>query len=199
MSGTLARVLELVGAHCDLEERLAAVPPSAAVRGAFLRAVERGLERDGKLEAYHELFGRERVAPLRFYPLTEYLPRVAAGGAILRGPERVHDGMFEIGRFNAMSVTETLIGRTVLRILSRDPRRLLQQCVAGKRLMTAHGWWELEFPTERSAIMRFFEEYTYIDSQLLGAAQGTFDMIELPVRVEVQLDGPYQGSHHIHW
>jgi uncharacterized protein (TIGR02265 family) len=199
MAVPLARVLELVGPHCDLQARLEAVPPSAASRGVIFRSIERALEREGKLAAYHEVFGSERIAPLRFYAMTDYLVRAAMAGAILRSPERVHEGLFEIGRYNATSITESLIGRSVIRLLSRDPRRLLQQAVAGRRLTTAYGQWTLEFPGERSAVMRFVEEYSWIESVLLGAAQGTFDMIDLPVRIEVQLDGPFEGSHRIHW
>jgi len=199
MSVPLARVLEVVGPHCDLQARVEAVPPSAASRGVLLRSIEHALEREGKLAAYHEVFGAERIAPLRFYALSDYLIRAAMAGAILRSPERVHEGLFEIGRYNGTSIAESLIGRSVIRLLSHDPRRLLQQGVAGRRLTNAYGHWELEFPSERSAVMRFVEEYSWIESVLLGAAQGTFDMIELPVQIEVQLDGPFQGSHRIHW
>lgn len=199
MSAALARVLEVVGPYCDLESRVEAVPPSAALRGVYLRGVERALEREGKLAAYHEVFGQERTAPLRYYALSDYLIRAAMAGAILRGPERVHEGLFEVGRYNATSVTESLIGRSVIRLLSRDPRRLCQQGVAGRRLTCAYGHWELEFPSERSAVMHFVEEYCWIESLLLGAAQGTFDMIDPPVRIEVQIDGPFEGSHRVFW
>ena len=77
----------------------------------------------------------------------------------------------------------------MLRLLSRDPHKLLQQGVAGRRQSYSYGSWELTFPGERSAIMNMVEEYLYIESYLLGAAQGTFDAISLPVRAEVVLEG----------
>ena len=112
------RVLELVGGYCDLEERLALVPPSARVRGLFIRTVGAGLQKAGKSEAYRALFDQTRFSPLRFYPVTDYLVHLAAGGALLAGPEHVHQGMREVSRGNAVAFSESLLGRTLLRALS---------------------------------------------------------------------------------
>ena len=193
-SETVARV----SAHCDLAERLTLVPPSARVRGLYFRSIEAVLGRAGKLDEYKAIFP-ERFAAVMWHPAGEFLERLVIGGALLSGPERVHEGMFEIGRRNAIAFAESLLGRTMLRLLSRDPRKLLQQGVAGRRQSYSHGRWVLEFPAERRAIMSMEEEYLYIESYLLGAAQGTFDAIGVPVRTSVVLETPFFGKHILDW
>src|SRR5262245_50997844 len=129
--GLTNAVLELVGDHCDLRERLAAMPPSAQIRGMYLRSVQAALERAGRGIEYRALCGSPPLSALRFYPMGEYLTLLAAGGALLKGPERVHEGIFEISRSNAAIVGDSLVGRTLLRALARDPQRILRQGIAG--------------------------------------------------------------------
>jgi uncharacterized protein (TIGR02265 family) len=192
------RILEEVYRHCDLRERLTLVPPSAQVRGLYFRSIETVLERAALLGVYRELFP-ERFAAVRWHPASEFLVRLAAGAALLAGPERVHESMFEIGRRNAVAFADSLIGRTMLRLLSRDPQKLLQQAVAGRRQSYSYGTWSLAFPEPRTAVMTMSEEYLYMESYMLGAAQGTFDAISVPVRTEVVLRDRFNGQHILKW
>ena len=192
------RLLEAVCEHCDLRERLTLVPPSAKVRGLYFRSIETVLARSGQAERYREVFP-ERFPAILWHPASEFLVRLAAGASLLTSAERVHEGMFEIGRRNAVAFAESLIGRTMLRLLSRDPQKLLQQGVAGRRQSYSYGSWELTFPEPRTAVMTMVEEYLYIESYMLGAAHGTFDAISLPVRSEVKLDNPFRGQHILRW
>jgi uncharacterized protein (TIGR02265 family) len=192
------RLVEEVSRHCDLRERLTLVPPSAKVRGLYFRSIEAVLARAGRAERYRELFP-ERFAAILWHPAAEFLVRLTTGAALLTSPERVHEGMFEIGRRNAVAFAESLLGRTMLRLLSRDPHKLLQQGVAGRRQSYSYGSWELTFPEERKAVMTMLEEYLYIESYMLGAAQGTFDAIAVPVRIEVILENRFCGRHIIVW
>jgi uncharacterized protein (TIGR02265 family) len=168
------------------------------VRGLYLGSVEAVLERAGQGAAYRSLFP-QRFTAIRWYPMSELLVRIAVGGALLSGPERVHDGMFEIGRRNAIAFAESLLGRMLFRLLSRDPHKLLQQAVAGRRQSYNYGSWTLSFPEERKAVMHMTEEYLYIESYQLGAARGTFDAIGLPVSTEVVLETRFSGSHILVW
>lgn len=199
VSSTVQRVLELVGAHCDLEQRLQQMPPAASARGMYPRSVLTVLQKAGKEAAYLELFGAERLSTVRFYPLSEYLLRLAAGGAILASPAEVHQGMFEVSRRNALMFAESLLGRTMLRVLSPDPARLMRQAVAAQRSSTNYSQWSLELPSPREAIMTFRDEYNWIESSLVGAAQGSFEMIDQPVEISVELTGPYEGRHVMTW
>jgi uncharacterized protein (TIGR02265 family) len=192
------RLVDDVCRHCDLRERLTLVPPSAKVRGLYFRSIEAVLARAGRAERYRELFP-ERFAAILWHPASEFLVRLAAGAALLTSAERVHEGMFEIGRRNAVAFAESLLGRTMLRLLSRDPHKLLQQAVAGRRQSYSYGSWELTFPEEREAVMTMVEEYLYIESYMLGAARGTFDAIGVAVRTEVVLEDRFRGRHIMAW
>jgi uncharacterized protein (TIGR02265 family) len=192
------RLVGDVFCHCDLRERLTLVPPSAKVRGLYFRSIDAVLARAGRAERYRELFP-ERFAAILWHPASEFLVRLAAGAALLTSAERVHEGMFEIGRRNAVAFADSLLGRTMLRLLSRDPHKLMQQAVAGRRQSYSYGSWELTFPEERKAVMTMVEEYLYIESYMLGAAQGTFDAIAVPVRIEVVLEDRFRGQHIMTW
>ena len=193
-----SRAIEEVSRYCDVAERIALLPPSARSRGLYFRSIETVLGRAGKLERYRALFP-ERFSAVRWYPTHEFLTRVTVAGAMLTEAARVHEGMFEIGRQNAVAFSESLLGKTLLRLLSRDPRKLLQQGVAARRQSSAYGRWTLVFPDERSAVMSMTEEYVYIESYLLGAAQGTFDAVGMPVETEVVLEDRFNGRHLLRW
>lgn len=197
MGGNQDRIAELTQ-HCDLAERLPAVPPSANVRGLYFRNTVRVLSEAGKIETYRELFPEEHSS-VRWYPLGDFLVRLAVGGALLESPERVHQGMYEIGRRNAVAFAESLIGRTMLRLLSRDPHKLLKQACAGRRQSYRYGRWEYEILGEREVAMNLHEEYIWIESNLLGAAVGTFQSIGIEPKVKCELASPFEGRHHITW
>jgi uncharacterized protein (TIGR02265 family) len=192
------QAIDEVCRYCDLKERLAVVPPSAKGRGLYFRSIETVLTRAGRIEQYRALFPT-RFSAVPWHPLPEFLIQLAVGASILTSPERVQEGMFEIGRQNAIAFSESLLGRTLLRFLSRDPRRLLQQAAAGRRQSTSYGNWTLTFPAERSAVVTMVEEYLYLDSYLLGAAQGTFDAISMPVQIEVVMENRFSGKHILVW
>jgi uncharacterized protein (TIGR02265 family) len=192
------RILEEVYRYCDLRERLAVMPPSAKSRGLYFKSIETVLERAGLGRRYHDLFPEHFAAAL-WHPSSEFLIRLAVAASLLTSSERVAEGMFEIGRRNAVAFAESLLGRVMLRLLSRDPHKLLKQAVAGRRQSASFGSWEVAFPTERSAVITMQQEYMYIESYLLGAAQGTFDAIALPVKTQVVLDDRFNGKHILEW
>ena len=187
-----------VSQHCDLRERLLLVPPSAVIRGQYFRGIEAELSEAGKAARYRALFP-ERRAALSWYPMHDFLQHVTVGAAILRSPERVHDGMFQLGRGCAKLFTEGVLGRLMLRLLSREPTRVLRQAIAGRRQSAKPARWELSFPEERTAVMSLIEEYGYIESYLFGAAHGTFEMIQVPVRIECVLEDRFSGKHIFRW
>ena len=184
--------------HCDLAERLPLLPPSAKSRGVYLVGIDRVLAKTGSFDRFKALFP-QRPSAIPWYPQSDFLERLAVGGALLAGPERVHQGMFEIGRGNAVTFAESLLGRVLIRILDRDPKRLLKQGIAGRRQGNTHGHWELELKGDRDAVVTMTEEYSYIESYLLGAAQGTFDAIGVPVRTEAVLRDRFNGKHLLQW
>jgi uncharacterized protein (TIGR02265 family) len=197
-NGNRTEVIAELCQHSDLAERLPLVPPSAKVRGLYFRSIERVLGEAGRRERFDDLFP-QRFAAVLWHPAADFLVRLAVGGALLAGPQRIHQGMFDIGHRNAVAFAESLLGRTLLRILDRDPRRLLRQAIAGRRQSYSFGRWELEFPAEREAVVTMAEEYLYIESYLMGAAQGTFDAVGVPVQADVVLQDRFNGKHILRW
>jgi uncharacterized protein (TIGR02265 family) len=187
-----------VARHCDIEQRLSLVPPSAKVRGIYCRSIESVLRPAGQEQRYHELFP-QRLGTLQWHPCGELLRRLVIAGALLRGPEQVHEGMFEIGRRNALEFAQSLLGRMLLRLLSRDPRKLLLQGIAARRQTCGYGSWQVAFPEERMAVVSMLEEYLYLDSYALGSAVGTFEAIDLPLDARCELDTKFAGRHILRW
>jgi uncharacterized protein (TIGR02265 family) len=191
------RIAGLV-AHTDLEERLRLVPPSASLRGLYFKNTVAVLRSAGLLAQYQELYPEAHSA-VRFYPIADFLERAAVAAALLRGPEHVDGGLREIGRRNVLAFSESLIGRTALRLLAPEPVTLLRQACAGRRQSCRYGRWEVTFPERGMAVMHMFEEYLWIESNVLGAAEGTMEAIGRTVTVQVELDSKFKGRHILRW
>jgi uncharacterized protein (TIGR02265 family) len=194
-----SRAIELVSPYCDLVERLQAVPPSARIRGVWFQIFLGELRERSLLHRYEEYFPNERWTAFQFYWLGDYLVRMALAGAVLSGPRQVHEGMFEINRCNAKRFAGTLLGRTLFRLLSNDPRRLLQQAMASRRQTMNYGRWLVSFPSDNEAHITFEGEYIWIDPNLLGACTGTFDAVGMPVHVTAHVDSRFNGSLSAVW
>lgn len=184
--------------HCDLERRLPLVPASAQLRGLYFKNTIAVLKKANLYEKFSQYYTQEHTA-VRWYPVSEFLEQLAVAGALLKGPEHVHEGMQAIGRHNANAFAESLIGRAMLRLLSRDPVRLLKQASGGRRQSCRYGRWQLEFLEPGRAIMHMHEEYLWIESYVLGAAQGTMDAAQGNAVVSYELDSPFQGRHVLLW
>ncbi len=185
-------------AHCDVWERQRAIPPSARYRGLYFKNIPAVLKNAGLYEQYAEHY-TEWYSALRWYPLSHYVERLAVAGALLRGPERVHEGMREIGRYNATSFAESLLGKVMIRVLAKDPTKLLKQASAARRQSCTYGRWDVSFPEPNVAVMTMHEEYLWIESHVLGAAEGTFESIGMKAVIDVQLDSKFAGRHVIRW
>jgi uncharacterized protein (TIGR02265 family) len=192
------RALDLVGAHCDLEQRLRDIPPIARARGVWVRPFEGALARRGGMEKYLQIFGTPAAA-LSWHSCAEIAARLAVAGALYTSPSELHLGMRELGRAQAIHFSESLLGRMLLRILSPDPVRVLQQGAAARRQGCAYGHWDHDFSTPGKAIVTHRDEYLWLDSQVLGSAEGTFAAIQVPARFEQRLHDAYNGVTEITW
>lgn len=195
----LERVLDILSPHCDIAERLEVVPPSARVRGLYLASLGAVLQRAGKLGLYQEFFAAERWSPVRMYPLRDYMIRLAAAGATLASPERVHEGMRDVWRTNATTFASSLLGRTMLRLLSHDPVRLTEQGLAARRQTYQYGHWEIVRHRPRSIEMVYREEYIWIESAIAGGAIGAFEACGIEAQLETRLINRFDGSTLISW
>lgn len=186
-------VLDLIGPHCDITDRLKRVPPSARVRGVWFRIIDRDLAERGLFDTYTELFSRSRFRSLQMYPVSEFLVRAATAGALIASPECLHDGMFQMAHANAQEFARSLFGRTLIRLLARDHQRLTQQAIASSRQTTNYGKRSATFPDERTVEVLYRDEYVWIESYMAGAAVGTYESLGFEVELETELQSPIDG------
>lgn len=192
------RALDLVGPYCDLEKRIRDIPPSARARGIWVRAFEDALERKGVLPKYLEIF-EGRSSALGWHPVGEVTARLAVAGALYSSPRELHAGMRALGRDQAMHFSRSLLGRAMIKLLSPDPVRVLQQGAAARRQTCNYGRWEHDFSHPNRAIVTHRDEYLWLESQVLGSAEGTFEAIAVPARFELTLTDAYNGVIDITW
>jgi uncharacterized protein (TIGR02265 family) len=194
-----SRAIALVAPHCDIVERLEVVPPSAQARGVWLKAIEKQVAKHGRLGVYREYFPDDRYSALAFYPLADFLERLACSGAIVASPRHVHEGMSLVLRGNAEAFMETLLGRVMLRALSRDPMKLFEQGAAARRQSFTYGRMELRRLAEREIEIVHHNEYIWIESAIAGAASGTFAACDLTGEVRTKLIDRLNGSIFLSW
>jgi uncharacterized protein (TIGR02265 family) len=194
------RALDLVAAHCDIEERLRAIPPSARIRGLAFGPIKSALARAGKMQSYEDLFGKDPHGSMSLYPLGDYVLRVAVAAALVRSPQDVLRGMFEISRENARDyTTNSMLGRMLIRILANDPVRLSEQGLAMRRQTCLYGRWELVKHGPRDIEMIYYDEYLWIEHCTAGSAQGTFEACGVHPDITTQLRDRWHGSTRIRW
>jgi uncharacterized protein (TIGR02265 family) len=193
-----SRALELVGKYCDLEKRLLDIPPSAALRGVWLKSFEAALEKRGVLGRYVEIFG-DRASALKWYPCSDVVSRIAVAGALYTSPPEMQAGIREVAHAQALLFSESLLGRALIRLLNPDPVKVLQQGAAARRQTCNYGRWEHDFSHPGEATVRFYEEYVWLESQVLGSAEGTFASIKRKVNIELTLTNAYDGVMKITW
>jgi uncharacterized protein (TIGR02265 family) len=191
--------LELVAPHCDIVDRLRHVPPSAAIRGLFFKNITYQLEQAGALPAFRAYFPDDQHGALPFYPLSDFLLRLACAGALLRTPAALHDGMRVLCRGHKVAFTSSLLGRALLRLLSREPRRLTEQGLAARRQTYRYGRWSLvqHEPTVLEVV--YEDEYQWIESAVMGSAEGTYESCLPAVQIETRLHSRFSGSTFLRW
>lgn len=194
-----ARAIALIAPHCDIVDRIHDVPPSARIRGLYFRSMLNALKKLGRLADFEEYFPGERWSSLTFYPLGDYLLRLAVAGAVVASPTELHAGVFEIARDNASAFASSLLGRVMVRILDRDPVRLTEQGLAARRQSTTYGEWEILRRGPREIEMVYHAEYMWIQSAIAGAATGTFEVCRVQPRVDTVLKDKYNGSTVVRW
>jgi uncharacterized protein (TIGR02265 family) len=192
-------IVELLAPHCDIAERLAAVPSSARVRGVYFRSALDEVTRRGRLAAFEAIIHDTERSTFTLYPAADYLLWLGLAGSVVASPAAVHTGMRELSRGNAVYFGQSLLGRGLLRVLSRDPVKLLHQSIQSKRAVTNYGRWFIADQGARHVVIRLEEEYVWIESALAAAALGTLELCGIAPTVEVKLESPYNGDLVFRW
>jgi uncharacterized protein (TIGR02265 family) len=191
--------VEAATSHCDLVERLRAIPSDAQIRGVYMKGVVTEMEKRGLLPTFLESFPDPQVSSISFYPLGDYLMRMAYAGALIASPEGIHDGIKEASKIFAVSFGRSLLGKTLIRALSKDPTRLLQQGMVGKRQTCSYGKWTLVQHATNKAEVVLEQEYVWIESCVLGSFLGTFEFSGVNPEIELKLKDRFNGSLTFSW
>jgi uncharacterized protein (TIGR02265 family) len=191
--------IDLVAPHCDIVDRLRVIPLTARVRGLLFHSIESELDRRGKRGRFRDLFPDDRFSSMPYYPLADYLVRLAAAGAVVTSPADVHEGMKLVSHGNAAAFAESLLGRVLIRILAHDPVRLTEQGLAAQRQMSSYSHWTLVRHDARKIEVLFRDEYVWIESALLGSGYGTFESCGVEANITCVLQDRFNGSHLISW
>jgi uncharacterized protein (TIGR02265 family) len=193
------RVVELLAPYCDIATRLNAVPAAARVRGLYFRSALDEITRRGLRPAFESVIPETERSAFTLYPLTDYIVWIGLAGSLVTSPADVHAGMHEVLRGNAVYFGQSLLGRSLLRLLSRDPVQILHQAIKSKRAISNYGRWTITSESPREVVIRHEDEYVWIESALKGAAVGTLESCGIQPRVEVRLRDPYNGDLAFSW
>ncbi|MBK8252332.1 MAG: DUF2378 family protein [Polyangiaceae bacterium] len=193
------RVVELLAPHCDIVARLKAVPVSARVRGIYFRALLDELSRRGLRAAYETVIHETDRSAFMLYPTSDYLVWLAFAGSLVASPAEVHRGMHELHRGHSVYFGQSLLGRSLLRLISRDPVRQLHQAIQSKRAVTNYGRWYMLDEGPNHATIRLEDEYVWIESALLGGALGGLEACGIRPTCETKLRDPYNGDLAFRW
>lgn len=193
------RIVELLAPHCDIVTRLSAVPPAARVRGVYFRSALDEITRRGRRAAFEAVIHETERSAFMLYPASDYLVWLAWAGSLITSPVSVHAGMRELSRGNAVYFGQSLLGRSLLRLLSRDPVQLLHQAIKSKRAVSNYGRWYIADESPRHVVVRHEEEYVWIESALLGGALGALESCGIAPSVEVKLKDRFNGDLVFRW
>lgn len=191
--------MELLAPHCDIATRLNAVPHAARVRGLYFRSALEELTRRGLRGAFETVIHETERSAFMLYPATDYIVWIAWAGSLVTSPRAVHEGMRELMRGNSAYFGQSLLGRSLVRLLSRDPVQILHQAIKSKRAVSNYGRWSVVDESSRHVVMRHEDEYVWIESALLGAALGALESCGIRPSVEVKLRDPYNGDLVFRW
>jgi len=183
--------------HTDLEWRLTRIPDEACARGAFFnmlddRAAELGATTQ---QEYRRFFQTYKFSTFRWYPLKDYVTRIVTVAQIHFGGPGIHQGMFHIQASAYRSWRRTMIGRAVFALLGdmASVLRATERGYAGKSFVN---YVDFSFEQDRPDhfTVRFRNEYLYVEHAMAGALTGMADVLDERVRLDIEMDGPFDGT-----
>jgi uncharacterized protein (TIGR02265 family) len=185
--------------HTDLEWRLGQIPEWAACRGVFFNMLD---ERAGELGAatqsqYRGFFRTHRFTAFRLYPVKDYLTRMVKLAHIHFGEEKIYQGIFEIQAQAYPAWRRTVLGAASFAMLGSDFDRILRLVI--RQMPRVVNYMRAELQTEAPGlhIVKFRDEYVYIEHAMVGALHGLARSCGVDAQIRVNLDGPFNGTVHI--
>ncbi len=158
-------------------------------------------DRAGALSAdtqaeYRTFFRIHQFSMFRMYPVRDYLTRLVVLSQIHYGASEIYPGIRELqsGAFDAWA--KTMLGRAALAVVTPDllsMLRMLERAYASETLLS-YSRFIVESVTEPEIIVRFRNEYVYIEHAMVGAIEGASRICGIPaLELVSELDGPFDG------
>lgn len=177
----------------DLAWRLGQISEGAAVQGIFFTNLdERARELGPAVQAaYRDYFKIYKFSAFRMYPCKDYLTRLVAladvgfDGDTYHGIRMIHQAAFPAWR-------RTLLGRSWFAIFGSDFRGVLKHMCS--TLTSVANYCTAELVQADPLIVRFRNQYVYVEHAMVGSIEGVAKTCNANVRVEVQMSGPFTGN-----
>jgi len=184
----------------DLARRLSDTPASATVRGVWFSMAADHVQRMGRAEtvAWRTAVRTRRRFPFLSYSLREYLEELAVAAAIV-DPMSPGDGIRQIWRRATSSYVATPFGRSLIRLIGRNPLRYLGWLAEHRDHFCNYGEWRLVPRSEGYAVMEMKDEFIWIEHAHCGGAEGLLETCGVKGTVESELVSPYHGRMHVRW
>lgn len=115
----------------DFAARLAAIPPSATVRGMFLQMMQASTLASGVVEARER-----RYVAFNTYPMHDYVALLALICARNKGSLTSAECVRRLGRTLYPSYAKTVTGTAIFAVAGGNFRRVLELCPAAYRVAT---------------------------------------------------------------
>ncbi len=165
-----------LGSEEDLKRRLSLVSPTDTTRGLFLNGVLKSVRQlGGEATAQHCLAesGEKRFLDFFSYPISSLMRMSYAGARLLSNDSRsFEEVMRQMGYASAWNFASSTMGVLMLRMVLRDPRRLLEALPSAYRMNRNSGECKVRWTGYNSAIVRItrdFLPHTYTEGSLQAA------------------------------
>ena len=179
----------------DLENRVAAIPPTACIRGVFFHLLREEMRRR-RLEMPAVSRLTERTRSYGLYPARDLCRAFAYAGALVRA--NAEEGIRELFTASVKYFASTWYGRAFARFLHPDPLLALRWIERSRDYVANYGRWRLEVRGPQHAVFHMFDEYFWMHAHR-GGCEGLLAACRVQGEVHAELDDPFNGRLDIRW
>jgi hypothetical protein len=182
-----------------LDERLAAIPGHAAIRGFYFRQTSEAVARSGgaAVAVYRHLSPTKSRWFFRMYSLRDYLEDLAAGAAAI-DPLDPSSAIRSIWR-NTTKYAPLFNAQRFLSLLNATPLDAMKWLEPQRDMFLSYGGWRIERRDDHYFVVHYWDEYIWLDSAHRGGLEGMLEACSVNGNVEVDLDSPFNGRIHVRW